>query len=1098
MNRKIFILFSAILLGLSFAPTVRAQQLFVSDIRLKFNQNPTSTGYCDDVVGADPSVDFLTNFVSSDVWKDSSRIEFEKPKRGTLGTLNVDSSYPGGCLGLCAKIQCVVTSTPTTFGVNELDFEIFKFVSGGNPLDPASTPPIKTVSMYDLGTCSQLTGTPDRQTIGGSNHYFCTAWDGSYNLGGIFGKTNGQYGFRATVKTNETSQQIGNISIQQTAAFPGQNQIPIQVDVMNIHTVRSSPTVVGKITGVAAQPYNILYRLSKDATTTISIYSALEVECTPGVNGCPALVPPATKSYWMPTIRTLVNHVPRVGEGTPDGTLTNGDFWDGRDDYGQIAIPGVYRAQIDAESQDYWGAIDNAYQYTTTISHDPLQITDVGVKPLGASSTDQAVVSYLLTESATVYVGIYPPETSFTNGVNYVTSSPPTATKPIIRLITEQKVGRQSVSTIWDGRGNDGNPVCDGDYIYAIWAELASGKNIIRTQRLSVGSIPVARGLVISLISPSSTVIGSSPSVAGLDPFYFRYTPIRDSLITMNILKQGSNTPVRHLITRETRFAGFSNREFWDGKDDNGNFVDDGIYQAELVSDDPYACSQTRITTTTVKFPVSLFHIVDVKTTPLLGGTSDNASISFLLSQPMFITFNVYKPETNIPVFSTAAWPPVVYADAARSVLAEPVFSLSGMRPGRWKITEYWDGYDSLGNLKPDGRYPFTLVASTSSNPGTSSTTDKITGYLDISRGPISFTAFDVIPTIPTMYNSSDTVMLPPYEIDYMVTRQSLVKIQITNSANAVYADVLKTEGETREGGIPLRDFWDGKCNSSDPKICADGEFVPFGNYNVKATARDADAKLDLSPTTTFQQNIEVNPFRIFDMAITPHTLESPGIISYQVSEPMKVVTRIYRPGTTFSGCAHLEVECQHDKLVKMFVGIRPARTQILEYWDGTDLTLSKVPDGNYIFTVNGSADTDNVDSLLGTVKEDGLHEAYDNHSIITNISVASGPSKDDAQLLKDIWFAPNPYNSTAGKFHVPIYANSVLSIRIYNLTGDLIWQYSGADTLAAGTDKWVSWTRTNSAGKLVAPGVYFALIRLEGRDGSKGTFQTVKKILVP
>ena len=90
---------------------------------------------------------------------------------------------------------------------------------------------------------------------------------------------------------------------------------------------------------------------------------------------------------------------------------------------------------------------------------------------------------------------------------------------------------------------------------------------------------------------------------------------------------------------------------------------------------------------------------------------------------------------------------------------------------------------------------------------------------------------------------------------------------------------------------------------------------------NVKATARDADAKLDLSPTTTFQQNIEVNPFRIFDMAITPHTLESPGIISYQVSEPMKVVTRIYRPGTTFSGCAHLEVECQHDKLVKMFVG---------------------------------------------------------------------------------------------------------------------------------------------------------------------------------
>ena len=1063
MNRKIFLLFTTILLGVSFAATVRAQQLFVSDIRVKFKEGASSTGYCNDVTGSDSNRDYIIDGTPtpSNVWRDSSRIEFDQPKRG-----NNVSDYPGGCLGLCAQIVCV--STGGYFGVNELDFEVFKFVSGGNPLDPASTPPIKTISIYNIGTCrssnnnAQVVGSADGVGPGPGAHYYCTAWDGSYNLGGIFGKTNGQFGFRVKVKTNETSPTIGNISIEQTAAFPGQNQIPIQVDVENIHTVRSSPTVVGRITAVAAQPYNILYRLSKDATTTIKIYSAVNV------------------GGFLPLTRTLVNHLPRVGEGTPDGTLTNGDFWDGRDNNGEIAPPGVYRAEINAESQDNFTEIDNAYPYTTTISHDPLQITDVGVKPLGASSTDQAVISYLLTEAATVYVGIYTPDTNFTD-VNNVTHDPAfTGTR--LRLITEQKLGRQSVSTIWDGRDKDGNPVCDGDYIYAIWAELASGNIVIRNQRLAIGTMPVARGLVISLISPSSTVVGSSPSVAGLDPFYFRYTPTRDALVTMNILKEGSNVPVRHLISRETRFAGFSNREIWDGKDDYGNYVNDGIYQAELVSEDPYACSQTRITTTTVKTPVNMFRIVDVKTTPLLGGASDTATISFEFSQALFMTLNIYRPTVVLVSSSSAVWPPVVGYD--------PVFSVSGMRPSRFKITEYWDGRDTAGTLLGDGRYPFTLVANI---PGTNQyAKDKITGYLEVARGQILFTAFDVIPTIPTMYNSSDTVMLPPYEIDYMVTRQSSVTIQILNNYSTPQVMANVVSGEIRDGGIPQRDFWDGKCNTDK---CANGEFVPWDSYNVKIIA--SDIGVNLQAVTTVQQTIDVNPLRIFDIAITPHTADSPGVISYQVSETMKVATKIFQPNTQISNCLNLTSPCngKSSSLVKMFVGVRPARAQIFEYWDGTDLTLSKVPDGNYAFRIYGSVNTDSISALDGIMS---ISSGTASDDIIGSIPVANGPTKDDVQLAKDIWFAPNPYTGTAGRFHVPIYTNSVLSIKIYNLAGDLIYKYPGTEILAAGTDKVVYWPRTNIAGKLVAPGVYFAVIRLEGRDGSKGVFQIVKKILVP
>nr|MDA8131199.1 hypothetical protein [Elusimicrobiota bacterium] len=175
------------------------------------------------------------NTVEPAVW--SAKIEMEHPR----------TAYPSACLGLCASLICV--SDAGSFGIDELTFEIFKFSAGSNPLDPASTPPIRTVSMYNIGTCNSSGNAEYR--IGS----FCTAWDATYNLNGLFGKTNGQFGFRAKVRTNQVSATAGNISIEQTAAYPGQDQLPITVDVVNVHAVKSSPTVVGRITGVAAQPY---------------------------------------------------------------------------------------------------------------------------------------------------------------------------------------------------------------------------------------------------------------------------------------------------------------------------------------------------------------------------------------------------------------------------------------------------------------------------------------------------------------------------------------------------------------------------------------------------------------------------------------------------------------------------------------------------------------------------------------------------------------------------------------------------------------------------------------------------------------------------
>ncbi len=1087
MLKKLISFLSLLAMLAGLAATVSAQQLYVEhiDVRSKGVGASGGTGFCKDIDGGilagEDSVSFIPG-TEKNVWYNSSLIEFERPRTTPYG-------YPGSCLGLCVQLVCV--STAGYFGVDELTFEVFKFGTGANPLDPASTPPIKTISLYNIGRCESSNN--DKEPIlnanGGTS--FCSAWDGSYNLNGIFGKTNGQYGFRARVKTNQVSATAGNISIEQTAAFPGQNQIPIQINVTNIHTVRSSPTVVGRITGVAAQPYNILYRLSKDALTSIHVYDATTLIPAPGS---------------MPLVRTIISSTPRTGEGTPDGTLTNGDFWDARDDGGNIVGGGNYIAKIDAFSNDGWergdGQPDRAFTYTTQISLDPLQITDVAIKPLGASSTDMATISYMLTEAATVYVRIFTPRTKILDDGSYLEGA-------LIREFVEQKDRRIPVSTSWDGRDDKGSPVCDGDYPFAIDAALPSNSTFapdgeVWTKITKVGSLPVARGKVLAYMSPSSTVIGSSPSVAGLDPFYFRYTPSRDTRVSLYIKEMDGKTVVSTVTENEVRFANFSNREIWDGKNNRGLYVSSGTYLAELVTTDPFACSTQKTSTFTALIPVHMFRTVDVLSKSLLGGTSDMATVTFELSQPMYMKLRIYPVST---VVNPSLWP---------SVTGTPVYTVEGMRPGRFKITEYWDGRDVNGQLVDDGRYPFTLVAYTTGTAQVMYSTDKTYGYVDVSRGKIIFTGFDVIPNIPTMYNSSDTITLPPYEVDYAVTRQAMVTVRIldANPNSPLYNQTVATvtNDEVRDGGILYKDFWDGKTNTIDSNgNVATGDFVKSGPYDVQITAQDIDAQL--ASMATVQMTIDVDALRIYDVSIVPLTLENMAVVSYQISEPMKVVTKIFKPGTSMPPSTD---DPPAGRLVKRIIGVRPSRTQISEYWDGTDLTLSKVPDGNYVFKVYASTVTDAINTIDGVLS----HTLCPNENcrvpdiITSNIPVTRGGTADlCGDFVRETFFAPNPYTGTSGWFKIPFIMNGWASLKMYNIAGDLVYKKNFGDLNApreggnnvdgsgrcsvTHTDD-ACWPKVNSYGKTVAPGVYFAVIRYQATDGTRDICQTIKKILIP
>lgn len=353
---------------------------------------------------------------------------------------------------------------------------------------------------------------------------FCAAWDGSYDIAGEFGKSNGDFAFRATVATDFPGDNVAvdKIEFNSTIAYPGENQIPIQVDVTNVHTVRSTPTVVGDITAVPAQPYTFAYRLSKDADVRIAIFDASSDDSKSygGIGDA------STITGKNQIVRTLVDWQPRVGEGIKgvesDKQIVESDSWDGRSDSGMLLPAGNYIAAIQAKTQDEWPGIDFSRAVTRQVSLDPLKLTDIAVTGLNKKSTAYASISYVPTEASKVYWNIYTPGTTFTgdtSGTNTINtnSSYPTGTAPALVANTgtlvyssaEDRTSRMNFTSKWDGlcgaldangqptsctrtyakneKMSDGStcpdatcteqfaygaPMPDGNYVYVLWAEI--------------------------------------------------------------------------------------------------------------------------------------------------------------------------------------------------------------------------------------------------------------------------------------------------------------------------------------------------------------------------------------------------------------------------------------------------------------------------------------------------------------------------------------------------------------------------------------------------------------------------------------------------
>ncbi|MBO4707954.1 MAG: hypothetical protein J5594_05315 [Elusimicrobiaceae bacterium] len=1126
------------------------------------------------------------------------------------------------------------------------------------------TPPSVTFSCHHPNECNSVQSFPSESACkaGLKTLHFCTPWDGTYEIDGEFGKSNGQFGFRTTIKTNYPGDGISvtsDLNIEHMIAYPGDTQIPMQVDVTNVHSVRSSPTLVGTSPAVTSAPYRLRYRLSKDATTTINIIDAELSNLTP-ISGNPA-------DYFIH--RHLVEGQPRDGEGFQGGAqndlvITNEDSWDGRDDYGRLLPYGNYMVSIQASSRDEWtGPVnrDLSRAVTRQLSLDPLKITDIAVTGLGKESTSYAKIDYMLTEAATVHLEIYTPGTTFDGTFNITPMAPgvtpaPTVLYPsntdatVINLddhakssttglrtgyrvasYVEQKARRTDVNMKWDGMCWDtrncqtedgsssplnpygttgsgyayGGAVPDGDYVYLLWAEIPYGSSVggtgstdagefpagdnivvvnnvawdgVKTRMIHNGIIPVNRGFPeITIDAVSYSTIGSSPIANGLDPFVISYSLSRDSYVDAGIYTiaaNGTDTAgyceewqvgevecapfkVKTISANEVKEALTRNVYYWDGLDDNGRYVSPGNYMLRITAKD--SLFPAKMVTRTIEFPVDMFRVVDVTTTPLLelgssATLSGLASISYMLSKSMDVSVKIYSTGTVIPTSLDCHWPlyemttdPAApgyyycqgnvnccihqYPNVAADVY--PIKEFKGTRQGEgYTITDYWDGYkvdatQIATEMMPDGLYPYVITAGAQvpwaeyyrnvNGTGTvipqygpahpKSTpmyaSDRVTGYVTISRGPVYFTDINIRATHPTQYYSSATVELAPYEIEFSVNRISSVTVEIISTVAGACSDengnigvgtVCRTLTRTNFINGNLLDYnvydadvlntlyWDGKD--------AKGNYVKIANYQVKFTAvpylgnNNSDPGLNI---TVENRNLVVNNFQVFDRYIWDVATQNKGQgkFAYQISVPMKTAIQIFKPGTRVVKLSTGELENPilgytsqygnvystdtRDVLVKAIVGVRPNLVSLEEIWDGTDYAGQKVPDGIYPFRYVTVLDSYRMNSITGDPivdvncdKPDDpncLNEVsevvmdwdkYINLSVINVVNGDSWYADIDWKDPKVTMFYPNPLKEDNGFFEVTkVPAPGTLTIKIYNIAGDLV-RDSGYDCVNA------------------------------------------------
>ena len=272
---------------------------------------------------------------------------------------------------------------------------------------------------------------------------------------------------------------------------------------------------------------------------------------------------------WTATIRN-VDGVP-VRTDTWRGVADGRFDWDGRGEDGLLVDDGVYRYQLVATDRAGNAGGSQTVEVALDTAETPVFVTTDGThfSPNGDDVVDRLTILPRLQETdgveryaLSIHAGPRRPEVS----------APNEGIAPLRSFSGRGAVPRQLV---WDGLDDGGGQVGDGSYFATLDVLYEKGNN------------PVVSSAVFTIdtVYPTATVTAPftlfSPDGDGnKDALLIEQTSSVESLWEASIMDAGA-TPIRSMF-----WKGPLSDVAWDGHDENGNVVADGVYRYEVRSRD--------------------------------------------------------------------------------------------------------------------------------------------------------------------------------------------------------------------------------------------------------------------------------------------------------------------------------------------------------------------------------------------------------------------------------------------------------------------------------------------------------------------------------
>ena len=554
--------------------------------------------------------------------------------------------------------------------------------------------------------------------------------------------------------------------------------------------------------------------------------------------------------------------------------------------------------------------------------------------------------------------------------------------KSFLKLLTKPKSGVEIPKTLrWDGMLDSGSVAPDGTYYFTLTAS-DDNNNTAKTERYAVVVDNTPPMITVTLPTGQNALIFSPDGDGNKDTFLIKQSGSVEDKWTVTVTDAGNK------VVRTADIVKAAPSDFlWDGKNNAGEFVPDGIYTYKIAATDRAGNSASQsvpnIIVDTIKpsvgisisanafspngdgvkdtitfsptIPVqtglqewkidiqnakgtTVHTITDARIAPITfdgknksGKVLPEGNYKAVLSAQYI---NGYAPSETSPVFALNVTAPKATVTASTAIFSPDGDGkldtvMSGKPVRSFAITKdnaanfAWDGRDNSGALLADGKYAYRLVGK--NDAGNTGYSEPVSVELNTEKANVILSA-NMLAFSPNKDGVQDTIVFSP-------------KLK-SNTATASYTfGIYDTTGAAVKSlagnGVPPASIsWDGIADTGDTKgrLCADGPYSAAIDVTL-TNGQTAKSTLPEIMLDTKYPEVEISaPYLVFS---TDSTAKRPNLPVTQRAS----VENLWTGSITGSG----------NREMRNFAWEGQATDFV---WDGTDTSGNKVPDGTYRYTI--------------------------------------------------------------------------------------------------------------------------------------------------